>query len=241
MNNKQQEPLSFFYNKYGVNLKEIDKIITGRKNTAIMLKNGNIGVCANFGYEISTNKNEIKKPELNNIKHRVLLNAYYNAKLNYDNIYQERTDILDLIDFKKYKNIVMIGFFIPIVKKFKDQNISLSIFDLLENSKELMPLNKRDEFVSNADTIILTSTTIFNKTFIDLINKSNKADIFMLGPSSIMHSDIFAYKNIKMIFGTVFNKYDNKVLDLIERGEGTRKFLKLGKKVWLSDRTIVIS
>ncbi len=235
MNNKQQEPLGFFYKKYGVNHFEIDRIVTGRKNTAIMLKNGNIGVCANFGYEISTNKDEIKKPELNNIKHRVLLNAYYNAKLNYDKKFQDSGDILDMVDFKNYNNIVMIGFFIPIVKKFKDKNIPLSIFDLLENSKELMPLSKKDEFVSNADAIILTSTTIFNKTFIGLINKSNKADIFMLGPSSIMHSDIFAYKNIKMVFGTVFNKYDKEVLYLIERGEGTRKFLKLGKKVFLKN------
>jgi len=237
MNNNQQEPLVFFYNKYGINLIEIDRIITGKKNTAIMLKNGNIGVCANFGYEISTNKDEIRKPDLNNIKHRVLLNAYYNAKLNYDNVFKERTDILDLIDFIKYNNIVMIGFFIPIVKKLKDNNIPLSIFDLLVNSKELTPLSKKDEFVSKADAIILTSTTIFNKTLIDLINKSNKADIFMLGPSSIMHSDIFAYKNIKMVFGTVFNKYDNRVLDLIEKGAGTRKFLKLGKKVCLSARS----
>ena len=104
----------------------------------------------------------------------------------------------------------------------------------VKNSSGLTAINEENEYVSRADAVILSSTTVFNQTFVDLINKTkDNCDIYMLGPSSIMHPDIFSYKNIKIVFGSVFNKYDERVLTLIENGEGTRKFLKLGKKVFL--------
>jgi hypothetical protein len=52
----------------------------------------------------------------------------------------------------------------------------------------------------------------------------------MLGPSSIMCEEIFQYGNIKTVFGATFEKFDDKVLKIIENNQGTRMFLKLGNK-----------
>jgi len=49
---------------------------------------------------------------------------------------------------------------------------------------------------------------------------------------------MFLYKNVKEIFGSVFEKNDERVLNVIENGYGTRKFLPFGKKIYLkSDLT----
>ena len=46
-----------------------------------------------------------------------------------------------------------------------------------------------------------------------------------------MHVDMLMQTNIKAIFGTFFNQNDEKVLQLIEEGYGTRAFIKFGNKV----------
>jgi hypothetical protein len=70
----------------------------------------------------------------------------------------------------------------------------------------------------------------------DIVTHSGEGescDIFLLGPSSIMNRDMFGYKNIKKIFGSIFKPDDKNVLNVIGNGFGTKKFLKYGRKVSL--------
>lgn len=132
------EPLEFLFTKYKVNFSNVHKVVTGAKYTALLLKNGNIGVCANFGNRIEDNPGKYSKLDLKNISHRIFLTAYFNALLNYTDDYKKSGDIFDIIDFRKYKNIVMIGLFKPIVRKFEEENISLSVFDYLKDDSVLI-------------------------------------------------------------------------------------------------------
>ncbi|MEA3444462.1 MAG: DUF364 domain-containing protein, partial [Bacteroidota bacterium] len=78
---------------------------------------------------------------------------------------------------------------------------------------------------------ILTSTSLFNASFSNVISATSKnCDIFMLGPSSIMSPEMLQYQNIKMIFGTTFNKDDSRILNILKEGGGTRSFQKYGLK-----------
>ena len=79
------EPLELLLEKYNFNLRKIEKLTTGLKYTAILLKNGNIGVCANLGYKINTEINNYSNLNLQDFSHRIVLNAYFNALLNYSN------------------------------------------------------------------------------------------------------------------------------------------------------------
>ena len=140
------EPLEFLLSKYKFDTNEIIKISTGQRYTAVLLKCGNIGVCANLGNRIDPEKNNYSNINLKNFSHRIVLNAYFSALLNYS--HRSASDI----------------------------------------------------------------------------------DIFMIGPSSIMAPELLEYKNIKMIFGAVFNKSDDRVLKIIQEDGGTRRFLKFENK-----------
>ena len=229
-----QEPISHYVNKYGIRVSQLDRIIIGSKYSAVQLKNGHIGVCSNLKKKFDVDIVELQNPDLENTNHRIIITAYLNALLNYDNEYKRTADIFDEINFKNINNLVMIGMFKPILKRFKESKIKVSVFDMRDNTNEALPYKKEMEYVAKADALILTSTSIFNGTFMDIIKNSKEScRIFLLGPSTIMNTDMFSYKNIKCIFGSVFNRFDERVLDTISKGEGTRKFLPFGKKVFL--------
>jgi len=224
------EPLELLLVKYGFEIDRIKKIVSGAKYTAVMLTKGSIGVCANLGNKVNTKKSVYYNLDLKNFSHRIVLNAYFNALLNYS-VKHEKGDIFKKINFMKFNNIVMIGLFKPIVKIFQQQNISLTVFDYIKSDTILTSMSDQKEILKKTDAIILTSTSIFNLSFIDIVNEvSDNCSIFMLGPSSIMSKEILLYRNIKMIFGSTFDKFDEKVLEIIKQGGGTRKFLKFGQK-----------
>ena len=228
------EPLKHLVKKYGVDVSKIGKILCGLRYSAVLLKNGNIGVCANLLKDVKITIEDLRTPGLENIEHRIILNAYFNALLNYSNHYEKSVDIFAGIDFKRYKSIVMIGLFKPLLKKFAENNINVHVFDKIKESGVLVPIKDEIKYIKEAEAIILSATTVFNGTFLEIIDNSPQdCDIFLLGPSSIMHRDMFRYKNIKGIFGSIFELHDERVLDVIKKGYGTKKFLKFGRKVSL--------
>jgi uncharacterized protein (DUF4213/DUF364 family) len=230
-----REPLNYFFKKYGINLQEIKQIICGQKYVAVLLKNGHIGVCATLGHSVDVTIQDLKFPDLDNVQHRIVLNAYFNAHFNYQNHYDNTSDIFDKIDFKKYHKIVMIGFFKSLVEKFEREKIALTIFDKALEDEKLAPMSKQLEEIATADAIILSSTTIFNHTFSELIKATKeKCDTYTLGPSTIMHPEMFHYKNIKLLFGSVFDPNDMNTLKIIENGGGTKQFLPFMHKVFLN-------
>lgn len=228
------EPLELLLKKYAFKTDKIRKIVTGNKYTAVLLQNGNIGVCANLGNIVHSRFD--KKIDLRNFSHRIVLNAYFNAFLNYYVKSGEKGDIFEKIDFKKYKHIVMIGLFKPVLKKFQESNIPLKIFDLRNSETFITSNSQQNHYLQKADAVILIATSIFNLSFLDIVNNTQQnCEIFMLGPSSIMTEEIFQYKNIKMIFGSTFQKFDKRVLEIIRNNGGTRDFLKFGEKRILSN------
>lgn len=224
------EPLELLFVKYGFEIDKIKKIVTGAKYTAVMLTSGVIGVCANLGYVVKTGKNNYSNLDLTNFSHRIVLNAYFTASLNYSTQYKIG-DIFEEIDFKKFKSIIMVGLFKPLVEIFQKNKISLTVFDYKKYHPILTTMSEQEQILGKSDAVILTSTSIFNLTFLAIIDEINdNCSIFMLGPSSIMAEEILQYRNIKMIFGATFNKFDERVLEIIDNDGGTRKFLKLGQK-----------
>jgi len=82
------EPLEFLLSIYKFETDKIENISTGLRYTAVLLKNGNIGVCANLGHKIDTDKNIYSNYDLKKLSHRIVLNAYLNSLLNYSNNYK---------------------------------------------------------------------------------------------------------------------------------------------------------
>lgn len=228
----QQEPLRYFLDKEGYDKNEISRWVPGEKYGAVMLKNGNIGVCATLNHP---QRMDIPPyPDLGKTADRIFLNAYFNAKLNYRNEYPEISDISDKIDFTKYPTIVMIGWFRTLSEKILSQGGKLYIFDLDQTDERVCQPYLIHEKVPMADALILTSTTVFNNTFMGILaNTKENCDIFTLGPSSILNQDMFHFRKIKVLFGAIFQNKDEILLKLIADGAGTFTFSYLMKKVFL--------
>ncbi|MBN1650510.1 MAG: hypothetical protein JW857_04225 [Bacteroidales bacterium] len=226
------DPITQFYKKYAFNNGLVKEVIGGERYLAVLLVNGNIGVCATLGQTVTSVIPEVF--DLNNAAHRILLNAYYNALFNYDPNYTEDKDIFEAVDFTKFKTIVMVGNFKPVVKRFQEANIPIFIFDKKEDEAILQEMKNQMDFISRADAIILTATSIFNHSFVDLVkNSADYASIYILGPSALMHPDMKEYRNIKMIFGSIFEKHDERVLNVIKANLGTRYFSPFSRKVFI--------
>ncbi len=225
------DPLELLLSEHAFDLSHVTQIATGQKYTGIMLANGQIGVCANLNNQVSSDKNSYQKINLKNISHRIILTAYFNALLNYSDNTNEGLDITEDVNFKQYENVVMIGYFKSLVNYFKNEEIPLTIFDMKREDKTITAMAEQKQVLSEADAVILTSTSIFNQTFTEII-QSIKADcnIFLLGPSSIMAAEMRQYKKIKKIFGATFSNSDHRILEIIKKNGGTRDFLTYENK-----------
>lgn len=224
------EPILYLYKEYGFEKSTISEIVFGHRYIAVLLNNGNIGVCATLGNDFIVSDNELSNLDTTNHNHRIILNAYYNAMFNNSLSEYKIGDITQAVDFKEMKNIVMIGYFRPVVERFNKMGINVHIFDLRDLEISI-PMEQQKEYLNNCDAAIVSATTLFNNTF-EQITKNSNGDIYILGPSTIMHPYLFEFNKVKLLFGSLFNKNDNAVLDIIRQNLGTRHFLKLGKKIY---------
>ena len=228
------DPLEIFFNKYKFRSHDIKECIFGKTYVAVVLKNGNIGLSANLNNISDTSIFETNLPDLNKTDHRLIMNAYYNAKLNYKENGQNSKDLFEEINFNFYQNIIMIGYSLPMLNKLDSKEAKIHIFDHSKDDNIIVDQSLLKEYLKEAECVILTATTIVNNTFTEIVNNSGaNCDIFLVGPSTPMTKEMFKYKNVKALFGTIFKKNDNKITEIIKKGEGTRVFKHLGKKVAL--------
>jgi len=229
------EPIKYFLENSGFDLDSVNDYVIGDKYVGIMLHNGNIGVCATLGQRVSNGLFEGEEPDPGLPSHRIILNAWFNAIHNYERQYDHLTDIFDSIDFREYRRVVMIGFFESLFEKFRRDKIKVEIFDLQKESSVLLNPDVLESTLDKADAVILTGTTIFNNTFTKVLAMTPAdSNVFLLGPSNILSEKMFGYRNIKLIFGSVFEPYDKRVFDKIRQGHGTRGFLEFLKKVYIA-------
>lgn len=229
-----KEPLKHLVDKHGFDVSQIKQVVCGAKYTAVLLKDGTIGVCANLLNRIPVEVGELRSPDLNQMGHRIIVSAYFNGILNGKNHHSGDGDIFEGVDFKRYKHLVMIGLFKPVVKKLIRNHIRVTVFDMIKKNPRLEKEEKKMGHVREADGVILSATSIVNKTFMDMVNATTgPCDVYLLGPSSILDRDMFRYKNIRRIYGSRFKLNDQRVLNAIGNGYGTRRFLPFGNKVFL--------
>ncbi len=229
-----KEPIEYFTLENGFDRNHIAEWVIGEKYTGIMNTDGYVGVCATLGTAMDDGLFWHGEADTRNPCHRIILNAYFNSIFNYHRKYNDIKDIFDRIDFSKHKKIVMVGYFETLYKKFSSAGIPLEVFDIHKESEVISDINKMKSRLSEAETIILTGTTIFNNTFRDICSCTpDDSNIFLLGPSNILSDEMFKYRNVKVVFGSVFEKNDFKVLEKISDGCGTKGFLPYLQKVYI--------
>lgn len=228
------DPLKVVFEKFDYNHDRIQRMITGKRYTAIVLENGQIGLGAVLDLPIPNKIPKADDIDFSNYSHRILLTAYYNALLNYTNTYESESDIFDKIDFAGYHKRIMIGLCHPLYNKMKSNNINVDVFDEGKDDHLLIPMDMQKEHLSNADCLIITSTSVINNTFPKIFSIiPQHCDVYLYGPSALMHSLMFEYTQLKYIFGSTFDLNDERVLEVIANDLGTPYFSKFMHKVYV--------
>ena len=225
------DPIKHFLHRFSYDPLRIRRVVTGAKYLAIELLNGDIGVCGTLMQDFPTDYTFNKQPNPDESRDRILLNAWFNAVINNGQSYESTGDIFDSLEKVRNEKVVMIGYFGPLIQKFREAGIPLDVFDLFPQP-DALPMEQQQAYLAKADTVILTSTSLANSTFETIIQQvSDHTKTYLLGPTSMMHQDMFQFRSIAGIFGMIFPQNQEKILNLIAAGAGTPEFGKLGQKV----------
>ncbi|HAN78890.1 MAG TPA: hypothetical protein DCQ31_14570, partial [Bacteroidales bacterium] len=118
------------------------------------------------------------------------------------------------------------------IAKFETARIPIKFYDYLHMTKQEMQPMPSD--LEKADCIILTATSLQNNTLVEICETSKSgADVFVLGPSCPLSNEMFAFRNVKILFGSVFTENLDEIEEIIAKNGGTPMFGKLGRKVFV--------
>jgi uncharacterized protein (DUF4213/DUF364 family) len=227
-------PLQILFREFPPDFTKVKRIVAGEMYVALQLHDGNIGVCATLGYDFKINLQQLPNIDLSIPSHRILLISYYNALFNHRQDADSYGDIFDILNFSQAGSIAMIGLFRPLVRKFDQAAIPLQVFDLKQDDARLEPYSEIIKSLKYATEVLLTSTSLVNDTFSEVINYVNPgANVYMLGPSTILHEKLFEYETIKGLFGMFIPANEDRVIEVIKANGGTPEFSAFCTKVVL--------
>ena len=150
-----------------------------------------------------------------------------------ENFPTSNMDILDLI--RPEDRVAMIGYFGPLVPKILKITEKLTILEKreVESPKTLiLPSEKASEVLPASDVIILSASTLANRTFDELLSLGGAArEVVLLGPSSPLYPAPFFERGITAVMGTrIFDPMT--MLTIVSEAGGTKKLHKhCGEKV----------
>lgn len=143
------------------------------------------------------------------------------------------TDILDLI--KPGDRVAMVGYFGPLVPKILKITDKLTVLEKREieaPKTRTLPSENAREILPASDVIILSASTLANRTFDELLSLRGTArEIVLLGPSAPLYPAPFFERGITAIMGTrIFDPLI--MLTVVSEAAGTKKLHRCcGEKV----------
>ncbi len=152
--------------------------------------------------------------------------AIVNAIINSEIESNMEGDVTEWFDFKD-KTVGMVGRFDPVIKTLKPMVKRLYIFEKKPFMDAYPDWAARD-ILPMCDVVIITATTLINRTFLDIVKWAGNAKKILLGPSA--NFSPYILEHVDMISGT--KPVNNmKILEIISQGGGTRQVLKYAKKI----------
>lgn len=225
------DPLKNYHSSLGFDPERIEKLVIGKKYAACLLRNGHLGVCATLLHPFPAGYTLPEAPDLEQRCDRIVYQAWLNAMLNNDRHYSSQGDIFQTFTTKPSARVTMIGYFGPLIRRFRQAGIPLSVFDYHPHD-DTLPIEQRDQHLAESEWVILTSTAISNQSFASVLSATRDGSrVLLLGPSTIMHPDMLLYPHIAGLYGMVFPPRHEQVQELIREGAGTPEFGKFGTKV----------
>lgn len=154
-------------------------------------------------------------------------------ELEPENFNVSNVDVLDLI--KPGDRVAMVGYFGPLVPKILKITEKLTVLEKREiESPETrtLPSEKAREVLPQSDVIIISASTLANRTFDELLSLRDTArEVILLGPSAPLYPTPFFERGITALMGTRILDPMN-MLTIVSEAGGTKKLHKYcGEKV----------
>ena len=227
----------------------IEMLSLGLGYTAVTTSDGGIGLSYTYfgdkksctvlnehiDYEAKPASLLLKRIKSDNRLERSMALALINA-LNYKDALKLPEDkdnkiMFDNLEIGLKSKVAMVGYFGPLVRKFKEKKVLLEILDESRGLGHKMDFYHR---LGNwAEVLLLTSTSLLNQSTEEILsNVSEKIKTVMLGPSTPMAGKAFEHLPVRMLAGTVpIDK--EKTLKAVRHGMGTPALHKFSRKSYL--------
>lgn len=229
--------------------KLIEDLRIGLCYTAVILNDGNLGLAYTFpsrgklhsscdtlasGSLRGKNAREIIRYTLSdNLLASSVGIATINALVNQKIDTLIEGDILNTMKPSNTDIVGMVGFLGPLVDPLKKLVKKIYIFEKekIINSPDIYPSEKIPEFLPHCSFIIMSATTLINKTIDSLLTLAQNArEIIIVGATTPLLANIFAKRGVTMLSGIQI--VDNeRVLQVVNEGGGMRAFKQAIKKV----------
>jgi uncharacterized protein (DUF4213/DUF364 family) len=147
-------------------------------------------------------------------------------------------DVLDLI--KPEDRVAMVGYFGPLVPKILKITDKLTVLEKREIESpqtRILYSEKSREVLTVSDVIILSASTLANRTFDELLSLRGAArEVILLGPSAPLYPEPFFQRGITAVMGTrIFDPLT--MLTIVSEAGGTKKLHRYcGEKVAFRNR-----
>lgn len=219
--------------------RKIEDVRIGLGYTAVLLDNGSCGLAYTFRNELGPCCCVLKEGgELKSLKADNIINwvkeanlaksaiglAAINALLQEKDMDYKCGNIFNVAQLTPNDVVGVIGDFGPYLKKVRKQVKDMYVFEKKVNDVKgyMYPEELIDEYLPKCDVAIITSTSIINKTFKNIIEKCQDArEIIMVGPSTPLYPELFKKYNVTYLAGVIVNDTE-RVLDIVSQGGGTR-------------------
>lgn len=228
--------------------KKVEDLRIGLCYTAVLLSDGKLGLAYTFhshkvppcinSLEAGTIKGKkaievISYALSDNLLESTVGVATINAIANQHIENAIEGDILDVINLKSSDMVGMVGLFGPLIDPLKKLAKNLYIFEEkdITNFPDVYPPEKASTILPVCDVIIISATTLINRTIESLLNLSKDArETIILGATTPFLPKVFAKRGVTMLSG--IKVLDEKeVLRIISEGGGMRDFKNTIKKL----------
>lgn len=142
--------------------------------------------------------------------------------------------IAELLRIGPNDRVGMVGYIGPIVKELQQSAQDVVVFDEAKTAmNEITATEQEALFLPGCDVVILSATSLLNKTFDSLLDMAAQArEICVMGPSTPLTPEIFRKRNVTLLAGRQILDAQ-KVLQIVSEAGGTKRFSKVTEKLYI--------
>lgn len=136
--------------------------------------------------------------------------------------------------FTRDQKVGMIGYFTPVAKAAQEAGATVYAFDSQRSElPEVYPDQRQKEYLPFCDTLVVTGTTVINKSIDEIMGLAKPgASISLLGFSTPLYPEVFAGTPVTLLKGSMVSPADSvKVHKIISQSGGGKHLGKVAKKV----------